>query len=69
MKIAEQYRDDRQIPFTFRNNVSLALQKVQGGQRTDAQAKEVVNHITRAILDSISALDMGFRYMGNRSVG
>ena len=62
MKIAEQYKDDLQILFTFRNNVSLALQKVQSGQPTDAQAKEIVNHITRAILDSSPKFECSCRW-------
>ena len=43
---------DVNIPFTYRNNVSLVLQKVQEGMPTAAQAKEIVNHMTRAIIDS-----------------
>ena len=62
MKIAEQYRDDLEIPFTFRNNVSLTLQKVQSGQPTEAQAKEIVNHITRAILDSSPKFECSCRW-------
>ena len=62
MKVAEQYKDDLAIPFTFRNNVSLALQKVQGGQPTEAQAKEIVNHVTRAIVDSSPKFECSCRW-------
>ena len=51
-KIAEQYKDDVEIPFAFRNNVSLALQRLQADEPTASQAKELVNYITRAIIES-----------------
>ena len=31
-KIAEQYKDDVEIPFTYRNNVSLALQRIRNSE-------------------------------------
>ena len=51
-KIAEQYKDDVEIPFAYRNNVSLALQRIQADEPTASQAKELVNYITRAIIES-----------------
>ena len=62
MKVAEQYKDDPEIPFTYRNNVSLALQKIQSGHPTEAQAKEIVNHVTRAILDSCPKFECSCRW-------
>ena len=49
MKAADAYKSDIDIPFTFRNNVALILQKVQNGVPTETQAKELINHMTRAI--------------------
>ena len=51
-KIAEHYKDDVEIPFAFRNNVSLALQRIRVDEPTNSQAKELVNYITRAIIES-----------------
>ena len=51
-KVAEMFRSDINIPFTYRNNVALTLQRVRGGIPTDDQAKELVNHITGAIVHS-----------------
>ena len=62
LKVAEQFKDDLQIPFTYRNNVSLTLQKIQSGHPTNAQAKELVNHITRAMLDSCPKFECSCRW-------
>ena len=56
-KIAEHYKDDVEIPFAFRNNVSLALQRIRADEPTDSQAKELVNYITRAIIESCSKFE------------
>ena len=52
MKVADVYKSDIVIPFTFRNNVALVLQKVRNGVPTETQAKELINHMTRAIIGS-----------------
>ena len=52
MKVADVYKSDIDIPFTFRNNVALVLQKVQNGVPTETQAEEFINHMTRAIIGS-----------------
>ena len=56
-KVAEQYKDDLEIPFTYRNNVSLALRRIQGEDPTAAQAKELVMGKARA-LDSEVVIDI-----------
>ena len=56
-KVAEQYKDNVEIPFTYRNNVSLALQRIQTDEPTASQAKELINYITRAIVDSHSKFE------------
>ena len=61
-KIAEQYKDDVEIPFTYRNNVSLALQRIQTDEPTASQAKELVNYITRAIVDSCPKFEGSCRW-------
>ena len=62
MKVAAQCKDDLEIPFTFRNNVALALQKVQSGHPTENQAKEIINHITRAIVHSSPKFECSCRW-------
>ena len=61
-KIAEQYKDDVEIPFTYRNNVSLALQRIQTDEPTASQAKELINYITRAIVDSCPKFECSCRW-------
>ena len=52
MKAADMYKSDINVPFAFRKNIALILQRVQNGVPTEAQAKELINHMTRAIIDS-----------------
>ena len=52
MKVADMYKSDINVPFAFRKNIALMLQRVQNGVPTEAQAKELINHMTRAIIDS-----------------
>ena len=61
-KVAEQYKDDVEIPFTYRNNVSWALQRIQTDEPTASQAKELVNYITRATVDSCPKFDGSCRW-------
>ena len=61
-KIAEQYKDDVEIPFTYRNNVSLALQRIQTDEPTASQAKQLINYITRAIVDSCPKFECSCRW-------
>ena len=56
-KVAEQYKDNVEIPFAYRSNVSLALQQIQTDEPTASQAKELINYITRAIVDSHSKFE------------
>ena len=61
-KVAAQYKDNVEIPFTYRNNVSLALQRIQTDEPTASQAKELINYITRAIVDSHSKFEGSCRW-------
>ena len=49
-KIANKFRSDINILFTYRNNIALMMQKVPDGVPNGTQAKDLKHHTTRANL-------------------